>query len=118
MAAEYCVGAIMMPKLPESDLQILLEEEPDRSLASLEADIWAALSRYSHARRVFRAVFATQAAVLAAALIGSALVGFYTVPVSRPGELDIFSIRPALAASTLLAKAEPLADRELAAREP
>ena len=37
LAAEYCVGAIMMPKLPESDL--LLEEEPDRSLASLEADI-------------------------------------------------------------------------------
>lgn len=35
----------MMPKLPESDLEILLNEEPDRSLASLEADIWAALVR-------------------------------------------------------------------------
>ena len=30
-----------MPKLPESDLEILLNEEPDRSLALLEADIRA-----------------------------------------------------------------------------
>ena len=102
----------MTPKLPEMDLHRLLEEEPDRSLAELEADVWAALTRYTHARRVFSAVFATQAAVLAVAIVGSAVAGFHSAPANRPTRLSVFSPRPALAASTLLTHREPPADRE------
>ena len=92
---------------PKSTLQGLLEQEPDCSLASLEADVWAAIDWHAHTRRVFRTVFTAQAAVLATALISSAIAGFHLAPASRSGQLEIFSSRPILAASTLLADHEP-----------
>jgi len=91
----------------QSDLQSLLEARPDRSLATLEGDTWKALARHTRTRRVFRAVFAVQAAVMAAALMGSAVVGFHSAPENRGAVLDIFSPRATLAASTLLADHEP-----------
>ena len=94
--------------MAQSDLQRLLEEGPDRSLDSLEADIWAGVEQHMHARHVYRTVFAAQAVVVAAALIGSAVVGFHSSPVSRPsGALDIFSPQSRLAVSTLLAGEKP-----------
>ena len=93
--------------MPESDLQKLFEQGPDHSLATLEADIWTALDRHTHARRLFKAVLTAQTAVLAAALIGSAAAGFRAAPAHRPGSLDIFSPQPMLAASTLLGNRAP-----------
>ena len=97
----------MVERLRKYALEGLLDQEPDRPLASLEADVWAAITRQAHARRVFRAVFAAQALVLTAALISSAVAGFHLAPVNRSGQLDVFSTRPILAASTLLAGREP-----------
>jgi len=93
--------------MPEPDLQKLLEAGPDHPLATLETDIWAALDRHTHARRLFKAVFFAQTAVLAAVMIGSAAAGFRLTSAHRPGVLDVFSPRPTLAASTLLGHRKP-----------
>lgn len=105
----------MTSKTPNSDLERLLRQEPDRSLASLEADLWSRLAQHTHARRVFRGVYALQAAVLAAALVGSTIAGLRSAPASRQGELNVFSPRPVLAASTLLTERGATSDRGLAA---
>lgn len=91
----------------DQDLQRLLEGEPDRSLATLEVDIWAAVDRHVRARRLFKVVLVAQSAVLAVALIGSVAAGFRLAPAYGPGELDVFSMRPSLAASTLLVDRHP-----------
>lgn len=92
--------------MAELNLDKLLKE-PDHPLARLEEDIWAALDRHAYARRLFRRVFAAQAVVLAAALIGSTVAGLRAVPAHCPGALDIFSARPSLAAATLLVERAP-----------
>lgn len=105
----------MTSKSPSSDLQRLLAQEPDRSLSSLEADLWSRLAQHTYERRVFKGVFALQAAVLAAALVGSALAGLHSAPASPQGELNVFSPRPVLAASTLLTERGATSDQGLAA---
>lgn len=84
-----------------SDLQRLLAADADRSLAGLEADIWAATAARLEGRRVFRAAIAAQAALLAGLAIGGAWAQSH-LTTSRYSELDSFSLRPSLAASTLL----------------
>jgi len=91
----------------KQDLQRLLEGEPDHSLATLEADIWVAVDRHTRARRLFKVVLAAQTVVLAVALMGSAAAGFRLAPAYGPGELDVFSPRPSLAASTVLVDRQP-----------
>lgn len=91
----------------ESDLRQLLEQGPDRSLGTLEADIWAAVAARAQAQRVFRAVFAAQIAVLAVVALGSGLIGRHLIAAGGSTELDVFSSQPALAASTLLLGQHP-----------
>lgn len=86
----------------EFDLRQLLERGVDRSLATLEADVWAGVAAQAKAQRVFRAVFAIQVALLAVVVLGSGLVGRHLATADDPTALDVFSSRPALAASTLL----------------
>jgi len=73
----------------------------------LEADIWAAVVARAQAQRVFRAVLAVQIVVLAAAVLGSGLVGRQSAAEHPSRELDVFSSQPSLAASTLLLGSHP-----------
>ena len=91
----------------ESDLRQLLERGADRSLATLEADIWATVAARARAQRVFRAVLAVQVVVLTVAVLGSGLMGRQSAAEHPSGELDIFSSQPSLAASTLLLGPHP-----------
>ena len=91
----------------ESELRELLDRGADRSLATLETDIWAAVAARTRAQRVFRAVLAVQVAVLAAAVLGSGCVGRQSAADHSSRDLDIFSPQPSLAASTLLVGHDP-----------
>ena len=91
----------------ESDLRQLLDRGADRSLVTLEADIWAAIAAQAHAQRAFKRVFAAQVAVLAVAVLGSNIIGRHLIAAGRATPLDVFSSQPALAASTLLLGQHP-----------
>lgn len=92
----------------ESELRELLGRGADRSLATLETDIWAAVAARARAERVFRAVLAVQVVVLVVAMLGSGMVGHQSAVEQHPsGDLDIFSSQPSLAVSTLLLGPHP-----------
>jgi hypothetical protein len=91
----------------ESDLRQLLEQGADRTLVTLEADIWAGIAAQAQAHRVFKRVFAAQVVVLAVAVLGSNVIGRHLIAAGSSTQLDIFSPRPALAASTLLLGQHP-----------
>lgn len=72
--------------------------EPRRSLAGLEADIWAGVEARLAANRRSRVIFSCQAAVLAISIMISAAAGahFASAPDSSSA-LNVFSTRADLA---------------------
>ena len=59
----------------EGNLRDLTGRPPDRSLDTLEADIWAGVAARQEANRTARLVLSCQALVVAAALILSLIAG-------------------------------------------
>ena len=89
------------------DIAKLTEQEPRRSLAMLETDIWAGVAARATAKRTSKLLFACQAVVMTLALTGSIAVGSRTgLSAHQTIELGVFSTRADLAPSTLLASAK------------
>ncbi len=61
--------------MDENDLRALTEQAPDRSLDTLESDIWARVGARQEANRVSRLVLCCQALVVAAGLVSSLIAG-------------------------------------------
>ena len=87
----------------EAEIRKLNEQEPRRSLDTLEAGIWAGVDARRRANRISRVVFSCQAAVLALALFGSVAAGAQAAMYENltPG-LDVFSIRKDLTPASRL----------------
>lgn len=87
----------------EEMLHSVLRQAPDRSLAGLEADIWAGVSARSDARRKGVLLAGAQLGLMAVALAGSVTVGSAAVATSER-EHNTFALLSSadLAPSTLL----------------
>jgi hypothetical protein len=91
----------------DKDLRAIAGEPVDRSLGTLETDIWARLDR-KRRKRLLRRVLVLQGVVTAVAFTASALAGFRSVPRSRGAhELDVFSARVALSSAALMGERQP-----------
>jgi hypothetical protein len=75
----------------EKALDELAMQGPDRSLETLEADVWVALARREHAAWGLRGLLFLQGAVLLFVLAGSVLAGRELGRQQAPNTLAIFS---------------------------
>ena len=90
----------------DKDLRAIAAGPPDRSLGTLETDIWARLDRQRR-RRLKRQALVLQSMVIAVAFAASALAGFRAVPTRGAQELDVFSARVALSSAALVGERQP-----------
>ena len=87
----------------EADIHRLNDQEPQKPLDGMEADIWAGVEARIEAKKTSRVVLSCQAAVLAIALVGSVVIGDRAGVADTGGAgLDVFAIRGDLAPSTRL----------------
>jgi hypothetical protein len=88
----------------EDDIRSLAGQEPDRSLDTLEADVWAGVAARQAADRISRLVLSCQAFVVAAALVSSLIAGSQIghALAKETGQQSSFANGMELAPSTLL----------------
>ncbi|HVA19114.1 MAG TPA: hypothetical protein VMU55_02965 [Solirubrobacteraceae bacterium] len=91
----------------DKDLQAIAGGPLDRSLETLETDIWIRLDLKRKAR-LLRRIVALQSVLAAVAFAASALAGFRAVPPTQAAhDLDVFSVRVALSSAALVGERQP-----------